>query len=1068
MRLFSWWMQLGGLPDHRLVLGGVRCLLPAALLWLTTGAWAGLSVYTTWPSLPPTTSANQRTIDFSTKTLASEKAAGKLDFTTSIGSSGFLTSGGSISYTSSSSLTGFSGNVLSLTSGTTSNSTSLTITFATPTPYVGFLWGVEFNSENSMQVNVTLEDNTVVTLNNCSNASNNLCVAKYVSSNWFTNVYNALLGWLLGDSVTYYPIYMQYEPDGAVKKKITKVQFLVKHCANCGFLSSNTSQDLKIDYITYVDASVKPHHLEVTTSAPSTTVNAATNFTVKACGDASCSVPYTSGVTGSLTISGVTATSTSIPFTIDPGPNNTATVTSTMTSVGDAIIALTGLTPAPSNAPAVFCGMGVAADANNLCKLTVSAAAPHHLELTTSTDSTLSCQPVAFRIKACTDADCLTPYTSGVSGTLALGSSSAAFSIPANSSYVDQLIYPGGAGTVAASLGGLSVAPTNTAKPVYCGIKAAASSSGACNIAVESSGFVLTVPDHMAESAQDMKVQALSASSNPQVCTSAFGPGAVKAVTFKCSYTNPSSGSQPVRLGGLALNSAGNAAAACDATGKAVTLTFTGTASTAAATVAFRYADAGQVQVTASYVGGESEPGLNLGGSKSVIVSPASFGFSGVTAGPIKAGSTFGATVTARNALNVATPNFGKEATPAKVDLTFTRRLPSGAVGSGISDGAFTGTLGTFNNGAASSTNLSWTEVGAGDLVATLNGGNYLASSADAGTLVPTGTTALAGAGGLNGSVGPFIPDHFKVEATNGCSTGFTFNDQPFTVKVQALNAAGHKTVNLGAGLSSSAIAVPVGGTSYTLKPNVTLAVVSASPSPGSPVFSNGEVTGASFVAGEGSSSAVRYKFDKLTPPTTIGLSATASFGAVQVTSPASKQGSVTLRSGRLKISNVFGSEKKDLEMLVQSQFWSTSRAWVINALDTDCTVLPATAVTLSGYRDHKGQATSAWTTTATPGTMSGGPATPGALKNGTGKIVFSKPSPSATGSVDVALNLGDANLPDVSCLSTHGGTGAGMPWLRSQNGNCATTFDRDPSARVTFGIYKPESTRTIHVREIY
>jgi MSHA biogenesis protein MshQ len=42
------------------------------------------------------------------------------------------------------------------------------------------------------------------------------------------------------------------------------------------------------------------------------------------------------------------------------------------------------------------------------------------------------------------------------------------------------------------------------------------------------------------------------------------------------------------------------------------------------------------------------------------------------------------------------------------------------------------------------------------------------------------------------------------------------------------------------------------------------------------------------------------------------------------------------------------------------------------------------------------------------------------------------------------------------------------MTWLRAQNGNCATTFDRDPSARVTFGIYKPESTKTIHVREIY
>jgi len=132
----------------------------------------------------------------------------------------------------------------------------------------------------------------------------------------------------------------------------------------------------------------------------------------------------------------------------------------------------------------------------------------------------------------------------------------------------------------------------------------------------------------------------------------------------------------------------------------------------------------------------------------------------------------------------------------------------------------------------------------------------------------------------------------------------------------------------------------------------------------------------------------------------------------------------------------------------------------VINPLDT-CTSLPVQAIALSGYRDNKGQPTTAWTTTATPS---------GNLANGTGWITFTKPSPKATGSVDVALNLGnDLNQPDASCLASHGGTAAFMPWLRAQNGNCAGTFDRDPSARVTFGIYtSPESKRTVHVRELY
>jgi len=39
---------------------------------------------------------------------------------------------------------------------------------------------------------------------------------------------------------------------------------------------------------------------------------------------------------------------------------------------------------------------------------------------------------------------------------------------------------------------------------------------------------------------------------------------------------------------------------------------------------------------------------------------------------------------------------------------------------------------------------------------------------------------------------------------------------------------------------------------------------------------------------------------------------------------------------------------------------------------------------------------------------------------------------------------------------------------LRSQNGGCSTLWDRDPSARATFGIYSPESTKTVHARELF
>jgi MSHA biogenesis protein MshQ len=69
---------------------------------------------------------------------------------------------------------------------------------------------------------------------------------------------------------------------------------------------------------------------------------------------------------------------------------------------------------------------------------------------------------------------------------------------------------------------------------------------------------------------------------------------------------------------------------------------------------------------------------------------------------------------------------------------------------------------------------------------------------------------------------------------------------------------------------------------------------------------------------------------------------------------------------------------------------------------------------------------------------------------------------------VDVAVNLGSGTA-DQSCLSTHPSTtGASLSWLRSNFGNCASSFDRDPSARITFGVYSPESQRVIHVQDIH
>jgi MSHA biogenesis protein MshQ len=153
------------------------------------------------------------------------------------------------------------------------------------------------------------------------------------------------------------------------------------------------------------------------------------------------------------------------------------------------------------------------------------------------------------------------------------------------------------------------------------------------------------------------------------------------------------------------------------------------------------------------------------------------------------------------------------------------------------------------------------------------------------------------------------------------------------------------------------------------------------------------------------------------------------------------------MRSGRLRLSNAFGSERAALQMPVQAQYWS-GNSWVINNAD-NCTALAANAFALSG------------------GIAANTSAAAVALAGGNGTLTLAAPTGAVTGSVDVAANLGTAGN-DQSCLGAHGGTAANLPWLRSQNGNCAATFDRDPSARATFGIYSPETRRSIHVRELF
>ena len=647
----------------------------------------------------------------------------------------------------------------------------------------------------------------------------------------------------------------------------------------------------------------------------------------------------------------------------------------------------------------------------------------HHLEIRHGSGAGLTCTPATLTLVACGDAACSAAYTAGVTGTLAASGAGmtvnwpdgAGFTIPVGSSSVDLRMHLVTAGSVGVSASGLAPAPTAATSCNF--------GAPACTFSAADSGLLFDVPHHVAEAPQTVAVSAVRKADNSLACIPAFASVA-RPVTFSCSYANPVTGTLPVRVGGRALNAANAAGSACDGTGQAVTLSFdaSGIASTSV-----QYADVGQVTLAARYSGSGADVGLVMTGSDGFVAAPAGFAFTAISPAPLRAGVPFSATITAVNAAATpaATPNFGRESPVQGVTLGFVRAQPGGA---GASNGSFSGSVAGFSGGAAVASNLVWTEVGRGDLQASVAGGNYLGSGIGA-----SGSTGSAGA------VGRFAPHHFDVAVNPACGPA-TYGGQPFTATITARNALGATTVNYD-------------GTAAT-SPNFAQATTLVdAPALGLGGFgSTASVPATAFAAGVATAQPAYAFAIKTTAPQTLVLRATDTDAT---SSAGHAEGSTLLRSGRLRIANAYGSEKSVLQLAVRAEYWSGA-AWVVHG-DDSCTTVPATAVALSNVRNHQG-GTGGWSTT--PSAIS--------IAAGNGWLALSAPAPAATGSVDVALNLG-ATAADQSCLPDHPATtGAALPWLRSRHGSCAATWDRDPWARASFGIYSPESRKTIHVRDLY
>jgi len=409
-------------------------------------------------------------------------------------------------------------------------------------------------------------------------------------------------------------------------------------------------------------------------------------------------------------------------------------------------------------------------------------------------------------------------------------------------------------------------------------------------------------------------------------------------------------------------------------------------------------------------------------------------------------------------------PSYGSTVALAPLAASQT---PAGGVLGTLNNGSVSG----FSGGSATPATLQYTEVGS----FALNPSSV--ATAFLGSAVSLDATVFNASGVQSTRVGRFTPAQFALSAasatqrsTAACTPAstFTYLNENFQLAftLTAQNALGATTLNYTgsfakldpttaanwqlAGIDGSTAFLTTGGT-----PRLSVGTASGS-------WSNGVAGGITL-----SAAALRGTTPDGPFNAAIGIAPTDSDGValasydIDTATPAGNDhatvATVPLRFGRLRLMNGMGSQDRALNLPLVAQHWNGT-AFVDNTLDS-CTRVPATSVNFGNYRK---------TLTTADTVVSGSAVT---LSAGRGTLVLAKPLAGHTGTVDVALSLG-GTATDASCLQpwTPGTgdaatAGAALSYLRGAW--CATTYDKDPSARASFGLYRG-ADNLIYQRENY
>jgi hypothetical protein len=367
------------------------------------------------------------------------------------------------------------------------------------------------------------------------------------------------------------------------------------------------------------------------------------------------------------------------------------------------------------------------------------------------------------------------------------------------------------------------------------------------------------------------------------------------------------------------------------------------------------------------------------------------------------------------------------------------------------------------------------TDCVAGGFSNTLSGGKY---GCNFGNAVIAQTTGSSG-------FGRFIPDNFNVglnspQFTTACSSGaFSYVGQPFTyatapvMTVTARSGTSNGLTNTptknyagaymklsdaaGTSLNQAPYTTQAGrysrfdalggGTTPALDTSV-LPATTADPAIGT--FANG-VGALTFSNGGGlgflrsaSTPSAPYNADIALALNVIDTDSVAfagnpaSFGAATSGNGIAFNSGSSFFYGIMKLGNAVGSEKLDLPMTLQTLYWAGT-GFTLNTAD-NCTSISLANVSFPTYYPSLTSAN------MPAGNVSGG----GAFAAGVGSLTVKKPTASATGAVDVQIDL----------------TAQAETWLQLKRTTPPGTYTQNPLGRAAFGLYGSQPGNFIFMRE--